>query len=596
MVGISLGFEFEEPIAELEFEEFIQALPLQGFRLREYQTDALNKIRDAWTTHNRILAVLATGCGKTVIFSSVAREIVDAGGRVLILAHTDELLEQAMAKLEGSTGLSAEKEKADSYAGLSASVVVASIQTLTRTNRLTGFPDDHFDLVIVDEAHRSLAKSYIKVLSYFHFGARSLDEEWRMPAVGEAFEHKARVLGVTATADRGDKRSLGEFYQECVVDYGLLQAVQDGYLVRPVTHNIPLQIDLRGVKVSRGPGGSDYDVREVVERITPFLREAARNIAAAAFDRKTVVFLPSIDTAKLMSAALCEMGLTSEYISGQCANRKEKLEWFADAGNGSCICNAMLLTEGWDCPDVSAICVLRPTKIRGLYVQCVGRGTRPLPGVVDGLKSAAERIAAIAFSQKPDLRIIDFLWLSDRLDLIQSVDLVATSPEVRAKMLANQKSEVDGPGMDLIEAGASAERDLLESLEKAAKEHSKKKTRVIDPLAWAVALGDDALQGWEPSTKWEALSPTPGQLEALEKAGIDIGKIKMRGLASKLLDRISARRKANLCTPKQLNMMIQLGLSEASVSMLSFTEAHATIDATLSAKNSRPKAPTRSSV
>jgi superfamily II DNA or RNA helicase len=399
-------------------------------------------------------------------------------------------------------------------------------------------------------------------------------------------------LGVTATADRGDKRSLGEFFQSCVFDYGLLEAVRDGFLVRPITHNIPLQIDLRGVKTSRSAGGSDYDIREVVERITPFLREAARNIAAAAHNRKTVIFLPSVDTASLLASALCEMGLDASFVSGACPDRKEKLAAFDRAGPGSAICNAMLLTEGWDCPDVSCICVLRPTKIRGLYVQCVGRGTRPLPGIVDGLASPAERLRAIAASAKTDLRILDFLWLSDRLDLVQPIDLVATRAEIRNKLLADGAGK-DGEDVDLVSLGEKAERDLLESLEKAAAEHQKKKTRIIDPLAWAVSVGDDALAHWEPITKWDELAPTPGQLAALENAGIDVRQVRYRGQASKLMDRIATRRKAGLCTPKQLNFLKNLGIAAETAALLSFHDASAAIEAGLAAKQSRPPAAPR---
>jgi len=586
--------QFEEPIV-LDFEVMFETpVPSPGFSLRDYQLRGIDAVSSGWVDSGRLLAVLATGCGKTIIFSNIARRVVEAGGKVLILAHTDELLNQALAKLSATTGVVGEKEKAGCVASLDASVVVGSIQTLTRTNRLTGFPDDHFDMVIVDEAHRTLAKSYLKVINYFHFGAQSLDDDWEMPAIGEQYDYNAKVLGVTATADRGDKRSLGEFYEKCVFDYGLIDAVRDGFLVRPITHNIPLQIDLRGVKVSRSAGGSDFDVKEVVQRITPFLREAARCIAISSFDRKTVVFLPSIDTARLMAEALREFQIDADFISGQCKDRKQKLAHFDSSGNGSAICNAMLLTEGWDCPDVSCICVMRPTKIRGLYVQCVGRGTRPLPGLVDGLGTPAERVHAIATSAKPDLMVIDFLWVSDRLDLVQPADLVATRPEVRAKILADNGDHT-GPDVDLISAVESAERDLLESLENAVREHSKKKTRVIDPLAWAVSLGDHVLSSWAPETKWDELAPTPGQLAALDKAGIDASKVKFRGLASKLMDRVSTRRKMNLCTPKQLNLMLKLGLSESTASPLSFDEASKVIDEKLNSKKSRPPAPPKSS-
>ena len=199
--------DFDDSPAVLDFEEAPARTP--GFSLRDYQDACLVAIDDAWLTLSRILAVLATGGGKTIIFSQVTRKVVNRGGRALILAHTEELLNQAADKLFRSTGLESEREKAASRASLDAPVVIASVQTLARDARLTGFPDDHFTHVIVDEAHRSLAASYLKILNYFHYGAESLADDWKAPEPGIPYKFKARVLGVTATADRGDKRSLG---------------------------------------------------------------------------------------------------------------------------------------------------------------------------------------------------------------------------------------------------------------------------------------------------------------------------------------------------------------------------------------------------
>jgi len=582
----AIDLDFAEPVT-LDFDEvpthraFAAALPLgasPNFTLRDYQVDALAKLREGWKQFRRQLAVLATGCGKTVIFSQAAAEEVAAGGRVLILAHTDELLDQAADKLRRSTGLDAEKEKAEHHASLFASVVVGSVQTLAREKRLTEWPEDHFTLVIVDESHRILAPSYQKVVRYFHFGAASLAADWVFPDAGTEYQTFARILGVTATADRGDKRSLGEFFESCAIDYGLLQAVRDGYLVRPVAEQIPLKIDLRGVRTSRTSNGADYDLGEITARITPFLSEIARRIAEHARTRKTVCFLPGIESARLLAEAMREAGLEAQFVSGACPDRAEKLEWFDRAGPGSAMCNAMLLTEGWDCPDVSCVCVLRPTKIRSLYVQCVGRGTRPLPGVIDGLATAAERLAAIATSAKPDLRILDFLWLSDNLSLVKPLDLVATKPEIRERMMADGGEA----GGDLVSLEERAERDLLKSLEKAAKEHVNKKGRTIDPLKLAVSLGDADLATWEPETKWDSLPATTNQIEILTKNGIDVGKVTCRGLATRLIGRVFERQKLGLCTPKQLNFLERLGVPDAA--LVSFREASALIDAKMKHK------------
>lgn len=580
MTAEAIDFDFAEPLT-LEFAEdlapVIRFAPPSLFAqpgkitLRDYQVEALTAIREGWKQFRRQLAVMATGCGKTIIFSQATAEEVNSGGKVLILAHTDELLDQAADKLLRSTGLEAEKEKAEHHASLFASVVVGSIQTLAREKRLTEWPENHFALVIVDEAHRSLAPSYQKVLRYFHFGPASLAEDWPMPEPGTEYPSHARILGVTATADRGDKRGLGEFFEHCAFDYGLLPAVRDGYLVRPVAEQIPLQIDVRGVKTTRTSSGSDFDLMEIAARITPLLREIARNVAMKARQRKTVCFLPGVETSRLMAEALCEFGIEAKFVSGACTDRSEKLEWFQTAGAGTAMCNAMLLTEGWDCPDVSCVVPLRLTKIRSLLAQMVGRGTRPLPGVIDGLLTAAERLAAIAASDKPDLLYLDFLWLADNLSLVKPVDLVATTPEIRERMLA------DGADGDLVNMEARAERDLLKTLEKAAKANAGKKGRTIDPLKLAVSLGDADLATWEPETKWDNLPPTANQLEILAKAGLDTGKVNCRGLATKLIGRVFDRQKLGLCTPKQLNFLERLGVHDAA--LVSFRDASVLIDA-----------------
>ena len=534
--------------------------------LRDYQVQCLAAIDDGWKRFSRQLAVLATGAGKTVIFSHVAKAEVERGGRVLILAHTDELLDQAIEKLHKSTGLEAEKEKADAFASPYAKVVVASIQTLSRTARLTGFSDGHFSLVICDETHRALAKSYQKVLSYYHFGAESLVDGWKPPARDVPYQHKARVLGVTATASRSDKRSLGEFYQNCCFEFGLLEACREGYLVRPIVRNIPLKLDLRGVRKTAG----DYDAGQVVERITPFLNLITQHIAAEAHDRKIVVFTPSVETARLAAEALVAHGIDASFVSGQCPDRAEKIEAFHAKGNGSAICNAMLLTEGWDHPEASCICVLRPTKIQSLFTQCVGRGTRTLPGVIDGLSTREARLAAIASSAKKDVLILDFLWLTDSVDLVSAVDLVATSPEL--KKLMKQRDVTD-----LLAAEEEAQKDLLKSLEKAAKKHQHKQPRTIDPLAWAVSLGDAVIASYVPENAADAAPPSKEELDVILGAGLDSSAIKNSGQAQKLIGRLLDRDRLGLASVKQLNFLKQLGVPEEQAVLMKKGQAGAII-------------------
>jgi superfamily II DNA or RNA helicase len=572
---------------EDEAEEFPPevSLPMpNGFALRDYQLRCLQAIKEAWASYSRVLCVLPTGSGKTLLEAYAIKVEVDAGKKVLFIAHTEELLDQAAEKIFRSTGLESEREKADQHASLSASVVIASIQTLAKDARLMGFPDDHFSLVVIDEAHRSLAFSYQKVACYFHFGEASLDEAWVIPEPGFPFKYKARLIGFTATADRGDRRSLGELYQSVCFEYGMIDACKDGYLVRPIVKNIPLKIDLKGVRISRSQGGADYDKMEVAARLAPILRELAAQIAKEALDRKVIVFLPSVDSAQRMAEAAQEAGFNASFVSGACEDRAEKISAFRAAGAGTLMANAMLLVEGFDAPDVSCVCVLRPTKIRSLWVQCAGRGSRPLTGLIDGMATKEERCAAIAASAKPNLLLLDPLWLSDRLDLIHPIDLVATRAEVRQKMAEAIES---GATTDLLSLEATATRDLMKSLEAAARKHANKQARVIDPLSWAVSLGDAALASWEPSTIWDELPATAPQLDFIRKQHIDTTNIVHRGHAQKIIVRLLARMKLHLAPVIQLNFMRQLGVPEEIANTLTKDEASRVIDKILEEKKSR---------
>jgi superfamily II DNA or RNA helicase len=560
-------------------------LPLPGLmQLREYQVECLDKIREASKTFNRILCVLVGGAGKTILFSQTTREEVAAGGRVLILAHSDELLEQALDKLKRSTGLDADREKADDHASPYAQVVIASVQTLSKENRLRGFPDNHFTLIHIDETHRIMSPSHQRVVNYFTYGEESLVEGWELPGPEVPQKNKTRAIGWTATASRGDKKELGSWFQTCAYDYGLIEAVRDGYLIKPIVKNIPIKIDLRGIKVSRSSNGADLDLGEVIARITPFLREIAKQFQIHAATMKAVVFMPSVETARLLAEAMREQGLNAMFVSGACQDREEKIQHYRDFRGPIILTCALLVVEGFDVPDIDCVCILRPTKIWSFYVQASVRGTRTLPGVIDGLKTREERLAAIAASAKPFFTILDFLWLSDRLDLVTPFDLVTTKQGVKDKMVENAAGSDE---IDLMAGEQVAERDFLAALEKEAKRHARKASRVIDPIAWAVSLGDTELAGWEPMTKWDELPPTEGQLRFLKQHHVDTSKVIYRGLATKMTLRLIQRLKSGLASYEQMTFLKNLGYTDKDTLMLTRSDASALIDKTLKDKKAR---------
>ena len=503
--------------------------------LRPYQQAARDAIHTEWENgHARTLLVLPTGTGKTIVFASVAADQVRAGDRVLILAHRGELLEQAADKLQRSTGLISAVEKAESTCLDSwFRVVVGSVQTLQRTARLERFPRDYFGTIIIDEAHHAITDGYRRILDYF--------------------DH-AKVLGVTATPDRGDMRNLGEVFDSLAFEYKLTDAIKEGYLCRIMAQTIPLKLDISGVAMS----GGDYAVADLGTALDPYLEQIAAKMAVRCKDRKTVVFLPLIKTSQKFRDLLGAHGFRAAEVNGQSADRKEVLADF-DAGKYNVLCNSMLLTEGWDCPSVDCVVVLRPTKVRSLYSQMVGRGTRLAPG-------------------KTDLLLLDFLWMTDKHELCRPADLVCEDRTVARQMTENLAET--GCPEDIEQAAAQASEDVVaqreEALAKQLAEQRRKKARLVDPLQYEMSIQAEDLSGYVPAFGWEAGPPSAEQTAALEKMGILPDAVESAGKASLLLDRLNKRRAEGLTTPKQIRVLERYGFQ--SVGTWSFDAAKHMID------------------
>lgn len=506
-----------------------------GQELRPYQQQARERIHAEWENgHARTLLVLPTGTGKTIVFASVAADQVRAGDRVLILAHRGELLEQAADKLQRSTGLVSAVEKADATClNTWFRVVVGSVQTLQRTARLERFPRDYFGTIIIDEAHHAITDGYRRILDYF----------------GDA-----KVLGVTATPDRGDMRNLGEVFDSLAFEYKLTDAIKEGYLCRIMAQTIPLKLDISSVTMS----GGDYAVGDLGTALDPYLEQIAAEMAQRCKGRKTVVFLPLIKTSQKFRDLLNSHGFRAAEVNGQSTDRKEVLADF-DAGKYNVLCNSMLLTEGWDCPSVDCVVVLRPTKVRSLYSQMVGRGTRLSPG-------------------KTDLLLLDFLWMTDKHELCRPADLVCEDRAVARQMTENLAQT--GCPEDIEEAAVQASEDVVaqreEALAKQLEEQRRKKARLVDPLQYEMSIQAEDLAGYVPAFGWEAGPPTEQQAAALEKLGILPDAVESAGKASLLLDRLNKRRAEGLTTPKQIRVLERYGFQ--SVGTWSFDAAKHMID------------------
>ena len=467
-------------------------------------------LSDFTITHN---------CGKTIVFSSITQEQVSKNHRVLILAHRMELLTQAADKLKATSGLDAALEKGETHSmGSFLPVTVGSVQSLCQEKRLAAFPQDYFQDIIVDEAHHCLSDSYQRVLEHFP---------------------EANILGVTATPDRGDKQALGKFFDSLAYEYSMSRAIREKYLAPIKAQLIPLKLDISPAKITNG----DFSANDIGYALDPYLYEIALHMKKYCKGHKTVVFLPLVATSQKFCQILRDFGMRAVEVNGDSIDRTDILTDFEN-GKYDVLCNAMLLTEGWDCPAVDCVVVLRPTKVRSLYQQMVGRGMRLFPG-------------------KDHLLLLDFLWMTERHDLCKPSSLIAKDEKIAESIDEQLKNNEE---VDLIDAEEQAERDVLKereaTLAKQLEEMRSRKKKLVDPIQYALSIAAEDLASYTPTFPWEMGPPSEKQLLFLENRGILPDTVENAGLASLLIDRLKRRQEEGLATPKQIRCLERYGFRQ----------------------------------
>ena len=270
----------------------------------------------------------------------------------------------------------------------------------------------------------------------------------------------------------------------------------------------------------------------------PYLESIAQEMEKYCRDKKTVVFLPLVKTSQKFRDLLNEHGFQAAEVNGNSDERSQILQDFEN-GKYNVLCNSMLLTEGWDCPSVDCIVVLRPTKVRSLYCQMVGRGTRLSPG-------------------KDHLLLLDFLWHTERHELCHPASLICENEEVARKMTENLEKAAGCP-VDIEEAEKAATEDVVaqreEALAKQLAEMKRRKKKLVDPLQFEMSIQAEDLSGYVPAFGWEMAPPSDKQKNTLEKLGILPDQIENAGKAAKILDRLDKRRQEGLTTPKQIRFL-----------------------------------------
>jgi superfamily II DNA or RNA helicase len=485
-------------------------------QLRPYQAAALEAVREVYKQkHRSALVVMPTGTGKTVLFAEISRL---AKGPVLVLAHRQELVEQARDKISVWCDDVVAVEMADRRDltrpdGRRHKITVASIQSLRR--RLHSVPRDAFRIVVVDEAHHATADSYRAVLDHFH----------------------AHLLGVTATPDRSDKTPLGEVFSALAFDYDMREAIADGWLCPIRSFLVQTQADFSGVRKVAG----ELSTHEVERILTQdlHLAEIAKPILRERGERPTIVFAASVAHARALARVMNELAGDASFaaaLDGTTAmdRRAPVLERFR-RGELKVLVNCSLFTEGFDVPQISLVAIARPVLSRSFYAQMVGRGTRIAPG-------------------KEDVLVLDFLPGNCRHSLVQAVDIFGKDSEEvleRARKLA---------------AAASAEGEsiaLEQALELARQEQEAQEADVAyqlrkrDPFA---AVGIDLSSYTRRSARGEAA--TEAQLAYFKRAGLPtdaVSQLSSRD-AEALREELLERKAVGLCTPKQAKQLVALGV------------------------------------
>lgn len=397
--------------------------------LRPYQTDAIEAVRNDWSRGHKPLMVMATGGGKTVCFASLIIEMARSGRRSMVIAHRQELIRQARNEIaEWAPDVTIGVEMGDSrsegtpglYCAEPPQVVVASIQTLTSGTRYRQYDRSRFGLLVIDEAHRSAAPSYRKVIDYFA---------------------TSKVVGVTATPAR---KGLGDIYDSVACDYGIRTLQREGYLVPlKAAKRRNMGVDLSGLRTRMGDF-ADNEVAAAMMGDGEPLHAVALDLLENYEGRRTIVFCANVDHAMRQAAALnYHKPGVAVAIHASTENRKDILARFeSDSPDERIICNCGVLTEGFDSPGIEIIAMCRPTKSQIYYAQAVGRGTRVLRGVIDGLHTAEERRAAIAASAKPCMYLYDYAGITGKVPLESAVRLLASDDDDE-KVVARAEAIID---------------------------------------------------------------------------------------------------------------------------------------------------------
>lgn len=472
-------------------------------RERDYQTEAHEAVIESWGRVRSTLVVMATGTGKTVLFSHIAKTRVQAG-RVLVIAHREELVSQAARKIEMVTGKMPDIDMANRRVRhdcmYASPFVVASVQSLQR--RIDNYPMHKFGTLIIDEAHHATAATYRKVFNRFMVDAPD-----------------SKVLGVTATPDRSDDRALGLVFDEVAYEMDLPRSIQTGWLT-PIQQTVLTVkgLDFSGLHTRAG----DFvpaELNQIMEDEEP-AHQIVTGIIEHSKQRQTIVFCSSVKHAEMTTHILNRHLPNSARLVTGATEGGLRREMFDDFRHRRFpfLVNVAVATEGTDVPGIEVVAVAQPTMSRARYMQMIGRGLRPLDGTVDPHPTPESRLAAIAASAKPHCHVIDFTGNTGRHRLVTTADILGGdySDAVRKAALKRAKDS----SVDMSEALRIEHEKELERIRRAMEKRkaivakAQYEARDHDPFS----LFNDAPEGQDRKLKAHE-KPTEKQQAYLRKNG-----------------------------------------------------------------------------
>lgn len=514
-------------------------------QLRDYQVEAVEAIeREHGEKGLRsTLIVLATGLGKTTIFCEWARRRhARHGGRVLVIAHREELVNQAAERLRKQIpGVEVGIEMAGQHTSslMPQPFVVASVQSLSMAKRLKRFQPWDFTSIVVDEAHHATSGSYRTIIDHFH---------------------AAQVLGVTATPDRRDKVGLGWLFDSCAYRMDINDGITRGFLSPIVAKQVVVEhLDISRVRSRAGDlTAADLEKAMNDDRV---LHEIAGPLVQEAGSRSTIVFTPTVATAKQLVNVLA--GYTkarAAVVHGETESdtRRGVLAEY-ERGDIQFLVNCAVLTEGFDSPRTSCVALARPTGSRALMTQCIGRGTRLFPG-------------------KENLLVIDFVGMVGTSHELCTPADVLMGENPLPEIWQDRMRELSEQGMSLDRAYAQAERESKEAervareLERLRQEEEARRrnskvyaearyaTQRVDPFGnnFGKALVVPENDGGSPmSEKQRAL---------LTKFGITNATLSAKQ-AQQLIGAQFKRIEKNLCTLKQARVLVRYGYDTSNITV-----------------------------